>query len=269
MPELPEVETIRRGLERRLCGAKIAEIEIREARLRRPLDVASLRRIVGRTIRSVGRRGKYLLFDVGEGLLWLAHLGMSGQLLLTRVGAPAQPHEHLRVRLEPPGVLVYRDARRFGWMRVGRAEELEELRRLGPEPLGEEADLASLPERLRSSRRSVKAALLDQATVAGIGNIYANEILFRAGIRPFRRGCRLRRDEAARIVRAMREVLAEAIARRGTSFSDYLDSEGAPGAFQHELSVFGREGLPCRRCGCPIRRRVHLGRSTFYCVCQR
>ena len=292
MPELPEVETIRRGLDRRLRGARITRVEIREPRLRRVVDEEALRALVGRRVEGIARRAKYLLADVGEGVVWLMHLGMSGRLLLLPTDAPAGAHEHVRVEFEPsirsrdegrsrwsrlapaehPAklALCYRDPRRFGWMRVARAEELGELAGLGPEPLNGRLRAETLRARLRGTRRDVKAALLDQRVLAGIGNIYANEILFHAGVRPTRRCNRLRSAEIDAIVRATRSVLGEAVARRGTSFSDYFDSDGLPGSFQEVLAVFNRAGQPCRRCNCAIKRRPHGGRSSFYCPgCQR
>ncbi len=265
MPELPEVETIRRGLDAKLRDARISAVTIREPRLRRPIDAAAMNSLVGRRVRGVGRRGKYLLVDLGEEWFWLIHLGMSGSLVLTKAGGPFRPHEHVRVEVEGCGALVYCDPRRFGLMRVGRAEGFQELQGIGPEPLGNGFGGEVLRQRLRATRRSVKIALLDQGVIAGVGNIYANEILFRAGVRPTRRCSRLRRAEIDRIARAAREVLAEAIEGRGTSFSDYRDSDGAPGAFQQSLAVFDRAGEPCRTCETPVRRRMHGGRSSFFC----
>ncbi|MBI2963996.1 MAG: bifunctional DNA-formamidopyrimidine glycosylase/DNA-(apurinic or apyrimidinic site) lyase [Deltaproteobacteria bacterium] len=267
MPELPEVETIRRGLERRLCGARVTRVEIREPRLRRRVDEAALRALVGRRVEAVGRRAKYLLADVGEGLCWLMHLGMSGRLLLVPSGEPPGEHEHVRVEFDRAGSLRYRDPRRFGWMRVARVEELDEIAGLGPEALGAEIGGAALRALLRGTRRDIKAALLDQRVIAGIGNIYANEILFRAGVRPTRRCPRLSGADLDRIARATAAVLGEAVARRGTSFSDYFDSDGLPGTFQDVLAVFDRRGEPCRRCATPIKRRAQGGRSSFYCPC--
>ncbi|MGH7896646.1 MAG: bifunctional DNA-formamidopyrimidine glycosylase/DNA-(apurinic or apyrimidinic site) lyase [Candidatus Binatia bacterium] len=264
MPELPEVETIRRGLDARLRGLTIRGVEVREPRLRRTIDVAALSALSGRRVEAVARRAKYLLVDVGGGWVWLIHLGMSGRLLVLPEGTPAAAHEHVRVDLEGELVLCYRDPRRFGLMRVGRLEEFAELRGLGPEPLDGRL-AATLTSRLRATRRDIKAALLDQRLVAGIGNIYANEILFRAGIRPTRRCFRLTRDEIDAISRATRAVLRAAIHRRGTSFSDYFDSDGIPGTFQQRLRVFDRAGEPCRRCGATVKRRAHGGRSSFYC----
>ncbi|MGH7821993.1 MAG: bifunctional DNA-formamidopyrimidine glycosylase/DNA-(apurinic or apyrimidinic site) lyase, partial [Candidatus Binatia bacterium] len=267
---LPEVETIRRGLERKLVGSTIVGMEVFERRLRRPLDVRSLRSIVGRRVVAVTRRAKYLLLHLGEGVVWLLHLGMSGSVVVARGGGPRGAHEHVRVRFDPEAVLRYSDPRRFGLMRVGREAELVELRGLGVEPLGDGLDASWLHRRLRATRREVKAALLDQRVVAGIGNIYASEILHRAGVRPTRRGVRLRRCETERIAAAIRNVLSEAVERRGTSFSDYFDSDGVPGTFQTVLGVFDRAGLPCPVCGAKVKRRLHGGRSSFYCpACQK
>jgi formamidopyrimidine-DNA glycosylase len=259
------VETIRRGLDANLRGCEILRVTIHERRLRRPIDVARLKTLEGRIVRGVGRRAKYVLIDVGEELIWLLHLGMSGRVLLVPTETPRGGHEHVRVELDGGRALVYRDPRRFGLMRFGLAAELDELRDLGPEPIGNGFDGKALRERLRVTRRDIKAALLDQRLIAGIGNIYANEILFRAGVRPTRRCFRLRLSEIDRIACAVREVLSEAIDLRGTSFSDYLDSDGSPGSYQFELAVFDREDEPCRHCGAKIQRRSHGGRSSFFC----
>ena len=270
MPELPEVETIRRGLERRVRGARIGAVVIRETRLRAPIDVVALAGLEGRTIRAVSRRAKYLLLDVGDDLVWLVHLGMSGRFRVVDADAPLESHEHLRVTLPDVGALTLRDPRRFGLVRIGRLEDFTELHGLGPEPLDEEFDVGALAARLRATHRDVKAALLDQRLVAGVGNIYANEILFRAGVRPTRRSHRMTRAEASRVAAETPLVLHEAVEARGTSFSDYFDVDGVPGSFQSVLWVFDREGQPCRRCGALIRRRFHGGRSSFYCsTCQR
>ncbi len=270
MPELPEVETIRRGLERRVRGARIGDVTVRETRLRAPVDATRLRRLRGRTIREVSRRAKYLLLDVGDDLVWLVHLGMSGRFLLIDANAPFETHEHIRVAIDGVGALAFRDPRRFGLMRLGRLEDFAELGGLGPEPLDDAFDAAALAARLRDTERDVKAALLDQRLVAGVGNIYASEILFRAGVRPTRRGHRLSRVEAARVALETPTVLKQAVELRGTSFSDYFDVDGIPGEFQTLLWVYDREGQPCLRCGTAIRCRVHGGRSSFYCPsCQR
>ena len=270
MPELPEVETIRRGLERNLVGAGIVAVEVREPRLRRVVDRDALGLLVGRRIHAVGRRAKYLLVDVGDDLVWLMHLGMSGRVLLVPGEAPAEEHEHVRVDFDRPLTLRYRDPRRFGWMRLARRDDLEEIAGLGPEPLDGRFAGAAFRGLLRGTRRDIKAALLDQRVVAGIGNIYANEILHLAGVRPTRRCHRVRAEELDAIARATRRVLREAVSRRGTSFSDYFDSDGIPGTFQDVLAVFDRAGEPCRTCRTPIKRRPQGGRSSFYCPsCQK
>jgi formamidopyrimidine-DNA glycosylase len=198
------------------------------------------------------------------------HLGMSGRLLILPGDAPLAAHEHVRVRFADGIVLAYRDPRRFGWMRVAARADLEEIARLGAEPLNGDFGAATLRRGLRATRRDVKAALLDQRVVAGIGNIYANEILFRAGVRPTRRCHRLTDRDIAALARATKAVLTGAVERRGTSFSDYFDSDGIPGTFQDVLAVFDRAGKPCRRCGATIKRRPQGGRSSFYCsTCQR
>ncbi|MEA2624554.1 MAG: formamidopyrimidine-DNA glycosylase [Candidatus Binatota bacterium] len=265
MPELPEVETIRRGLHRRLRGARAIAVEVREPRLRRAIDVERLRELVGRRVSAVERRAKYLLVRLEGGLVWLVHLGMSGRLLVLPAAAPRGDHEHVRVTFDGGFAVAYRDPRRFGLMKLGREEDLVELSGLGPEPL--DGGLAGewLGRKLRATRREVKAVLLDQRVVAGIGNIYASEILFRAGVRPTRRSYRLTRVEVARIIDATREVLDLAIASRGTSFSDYFDVAGERGSFQTRLAVFDRAGQDCVRCRAAIKRRVHGGRSSFYC----
>src|SRR5882724_8493234 len=168
MPELPEVETIRRGLEKNLRGAGIVGVEIREPRLRRVVDEQALARLVGRRIEAVGRRAKYLLIDVGDDLVWLMHLGMSGRVLLVPGEAPVEAHEHIRVDFDRPTTLRYRHPRRFGWMRVARRDELEEIAGLGPEPLDRRFAGKLLHTWLRGTRRDIKAALLDQRVVAGI-----------------------------------------------------------------------------------------------------
>ncbi len=265
MPELPEIETIRRGLDRGLRGARVRRVTIREPRLRRRIDRRSLGLLEGRTIRAVARRAKYLLVDVGDDLTWLLHLGMSGRVLLVPPETAAGAHEHVRVDFYRPIALVYRDPRRFGLMRLGSAVNFAELHALGPEPLDCAFTAESLRASLRATRRDVKSALLDQRLVAGIGNIYVNEILFRSGVRPTRRCPRLRAAEIESIARSTRAVLEEAIERRGTSFSDYFDSDGIPGSFQEVLAVFDREGQPCPRCRAAIKRRAQGGRSSFYC----
>ena len=267
MPELPEVETVRRTLAPRVVGRRIIRVDVRERRLRRRVASDFARRLAGRTIASVGREGKYLLFHLEGGAVWLVHLGMSGCLA---VGLPPQArHSHIDVVLSDGTVLTYNDPRRFGLMLVS-VRPVPEIAALGIDPLSEQFTAEYLRQRCRGRRRPIKNLLMDQAIVAGLGNIYANEILFRAGVRPSRSSGRLRRRELAAIQTATRAVLTEAIDLGGSSISDYRDGEGRPGYFQLRLGVYGRNGQPCPRCAIPIRSRVLAGRSSFYCpACQR
>jgi formamidopyrimidine-DNA glycosylase len=270
MPELPEVETVCRTIAPHVVGQRIAAVRVFERRLRQPIARGFEQRLTGRKIRDVRRRAKYVLLDVGGGdpLLWVIHLGMSGRLV---VGDPPAGLDHVHVTIElGNGVRLYfRDPRRFGVMRLVASEA--ELGALGVEPLGEEFG-ADLLWSLRGRHRgvSVKALLLDQRRIAGLGNIYVNEALFRAGIRPTRRFARLRRADVDRIAEAVRWVLRRAIASRGSSLLDYRDADGNEGEFQRTLRVYDRAGHPCRVCGAPVRRSVLGGRGTFYCPrCQK
>lgn len=270
MPELPEVETLRGGLAGAILGRRITAVAVRERRLRRPLAPGFRAALVGRRIDAVRRRAKYLLLDLDDGTTWLVHLGMSGTLVVLPADAPHRTHTHVVVTLDDGCTLRFHDPRRFGMMRVAPVAALDEIRDLGVEPLGDAFSAELLHRAARRQRRAVKSLLMDQRVVAGLGNIYVNEILFAAGIGPGRRAGRLTRAEAARLVAATVRVLAEAIALRGSSISDYRDERGEPGAFQHSFRVYARGGEPCRCCGTPIRRRVIVGRSSFYCPrCQR
>lgn len=269
MPELPEVETVRRSL-LPVVGRRIREVTVFEPRLRRRVALDFAQRLTHRTIKGIDRRGKYLLFQLGSGETLLAHLGMSGALLLRKLGAPRQLHDHISIDLSGGLQLAYNDPRRFGLMRVGRAEELAELGGLGPDPLADDFSTNTLKALARSRKKPIKNLLMDQRALGGIGNIYANEILFAAGIRPSRQARRLTRAELARLFEATRAVLANAIRLGGSSISDYRDGIGRPGYFQLRLRVYDRTGQPCLRCRTAIRRAVHAGRSSFYCpACQR
>jgi formamidopyrimidine-DNA glycosylase len=269
VPELPEVETLRRGLAAGIVGRRITAVTVRERRLRRPVALNLAAALTGRRIVDVGRRAKYLLIDLDGETTWLVHLGMSGTLVVVAGDAPLVRHTHVVATLDDGRTLRFHDPRRFGLMRVGRAETLDELRLLGVEPLDPSFSAAFLHRTARRQRRAMKSLLMDQRVVAGLGNIYVNEILFEAGVRPGRRTSRLTRAEAERTVAATVRVLAEAIALRGSSISDYRDERGEPGAFQHTFRVYERAGEPCRRCGSPIRRRIIIGRSSYFCsVCQ-
>jgi len=269
MPELPEVETLRRGL-MAIVGRRIAAVWVRERRLRRPIARSFARVLTGRLVTGVRRRGKYLLFDLDDGSVWLVHFGMSGTLVLVPPETPIRTHTHVVVTLDDGRTLRFHDPRRFGLMRVGAAEDLAEIGSLGVEPLDPKFSPCFLYRTARRQHRAVKSLLMDQRLVAGLGNIYANEILFAAGVRPGRRTSLLSRADAARIVAATGGVLAEAIAARGSSISDYRDARGEPGAFQDVFRVYERAGERCGRCGGVIQRRIIVGRSSFYCPrCQR
>jgi len=263
VPELPEVETVCRTIRPHLVGRRIEAVEVRERRLRRPVAADFARRLEGRTVAAVDRRAKYILIDVGDGLRWVVHLGMSGRLCFG-TPPPELTHVHVRVRLEGGGELFYRDPRRFGLMLLSSDEA--DLGIVGIEPLGPDFTAELLWSlRLRHRRVTVKSLLMDQRRVAGVGNIYANEALFEAGIRPSRRVGRMRREEAGRLVESVRSVLERAIEARGSSLLDYRDAEGNPGEFQSSFHVYDRAGEACRRCGTAIRSSVIAGRGTFYC----
>lgn len=268
MPELPEVETVCRTLRPHLVGRRIEHVDVRERRLRRPVDGDLENRLVGRVIRGVRRRAKYILMDVGGGEQWVVHLGMSGRLC---VGLPPAglSHVHVVASLDAGVTLYYRDPRRFGLMLLSRGEE--RLGDLGMEPLGEEFTPGRLIGLRRRHRRvTVKSLLMDSRKVVGVGNIYANEALFEAGIRPTRRYGRVTGREIENLVRAVRAVLRRAIEEGGSSLSDYRDGEGRAGAFQASFRVYDRAGEPCRVCAAIIRGRIVGGRGSFYCPeCQR
>ena len=270
MPELPEVETVRRGLAKTVLGRSIIAVAVHERRLRRPLAPSFASALVDRRIEAVRRRAKYLLLDLDDGAVWLVHLGMTGTLVVVAADAPLRRHTHVVVTLDDGRTLRFHDPRRFGLMKVGHEGELPELASLGVEPLADDFTARMLHATARAQRRAVKSLLMDQGFVAGLGNIYVNEILFAAGVRPRRRTSRVSRVQAERIVAATGAVLGRAIAARGSSISDYRDERGEPGAFQHHFAVYERAGAPCRTCGSAIRRVVIVGRSSYYCpTCQR
>jgi formamidopyrimidine-DNA glycosylase len=270
MPELPEVETVRRGLGPQLTGRRVRAVVVRDSRLRGGVAADFAARLVGRRIETVGRRGKYLLATLDDGRVWLVHLGMTGRLTLASAAAPPERHDHVIVELDDGRLVTYHDPRRFGRMAVVDGAAAAAETGSGLEPLGPEFTAAALFVLTRRRRTSVKALLMDQRRVAGLGNIYVNEILFQAGIRPRRSAGRLTRVECARVVRATRQVLAAAIRAGGSSISDYRDGLGRPGWFQLRHRVYDRAGTPCRRCSTLIRTHTIVGRSTFYCpTCQR
>jgi formamidopyrimidine-DNA glycosylase len=269
MPELPEVETVRRSL-RPIIGARIEAVHVFDARLRRPVAADLAAQLRGRVIHGIARRGKYLVFDLADDTYLLAHLGMSGALLLRHGDVDRAPHDHVRLHFADGRHLTYNDPRRFGILRLGRLAEFRELRNVGPDPLADEFSLAALGALTRGRKKPIKNLLMDQQGLGGIGNIYANEILFCAGIRPGRQARRLTRAELAHLFEAVRAVLRTAVELGGSSISDYRDATGRPGYFQLHLNVYDRAGAPCPHCGTAIKRVVHAGRSSFYCPsCQR
>ncbi|MEO5338222.1 MAG: bifunctional DNA-formamidopyrimidine glycosylase/DNA-(apurinic or apyrimidinic site) lyase [Magnetospirillum sp. WYHS-4] len=270
MPELPEVETVRLGLAPVLEGRVLARVEARRPDLRVPLPDGFAKRLTGRRVVRLGRRAKYLLAFLDDERVWLVHLGMSGRMVVTPSAAPLDKHDHVVVATDAGIEIRFRDPRRFGLMDLVEPGALEAhplLAGLGPEPLDESFDGPVLKGRLAGSRSPLKTALLDQRRVAGLGNIYVCEALFRAGLSPLRDAASVTRRQADILAGAIRDVLAEAVAAGGTSLRDHRQADGELGYFQNELAVYGREGEPCPGCSCRegIRRIVQSGRSTFYC----
>lgn len=271
MPELPEVETTRRGVAPHVSGATISDVVVRDHRLRWPVAEDLPQRLRGRQVSAVDRRAKYLLFRL-DGDTLLLHLGMSGSLRLVPARTPPEPHAHLDLVFSHGQVLRFTDPRRFGSVHLapGDGGSHPLLARLGPEPLGDGFTGEWLYQRSRGRRQAVKAFIMDAATVVGVGNIYAAEALFRAGIHPARAAGRVSRRRYGELAAAVRAVLAEAIDAGGTTLRDFVGSGGRPGYFRQSLSVYGRAGQPCRACGAPLR-LIQVGqRSTCYCSgCQR
>jgi len=270
MPELPEVETTRRGIAPAVRGRRIAGLDLHEARLRWPVDPSLPRRLAGQRIRAVERRAKYLLLRLDRGTL-IIHFGMSGSLRVLPAGTPRRPHDHIDLRLDNGRVLRFNDPRRFGSWHYTTAppEQHPLLRALAPEPFAPEFDGAYLYRISRRRRVAVKQLLMNSRLVTGIGNIYANEALFRARVLPWRPAQRLKLAECARLVRGIRAVLNLAIRSGGTTLRDYVGADGRPGYFRQKLYVYERDGRPCRVCGTPIRKRSQGQRSSYYCpTCQ-
>ncbi|WP_028007144.1 bifunctional DNA-formamidopyrimidine glycosylase/DNA-(apurinic or apyrimidinic site) lyase [Solimonas flava] len=272
MPELPEVETVRRGLEPYVRGRRIARVTVRDARLRWPVPASLAHDAADRRIERIARRGKYLIvtLDSGDRMIW--HLGMTGRLLVLDPAQPLVKHDHVDFLLDGDTLIRFHDPRRFGavlwWSRDENVHPL--LAGMGPEPFDPAFDGDYLFRKSRGRSVAVKNFVMDGHIVVGAGNIYAAESLFRAGIRPTRRAGRLTRADCARLADRIREVLAEAIERGGTTLRDFAGADGASGYFQQELSVYGRDGEPCRVCGTLIKGLVLGGRASCYCPrCQR
>lgn len=280
MPELPEVETVCRGLAPHLEGRVLARVAQRRPDLRFPFPPKFCERLTGRRVAAVRRRAKYILVHLDDGTVLIAHLGMSGRMMITpksHDGEATEPaaHDHVIFETDDGTTITFNDARRFGLMDLTDEAALSEhplLRTLGPEPLGNEFSGPVLAERLAGRMSPIKAALLDQTVVAGLGNIYVSEALFHARLSPKRIAATVTGARAERLATAVRDVLARAIAAGGSSLKDYRQASGELGYFQHQFSVYDREGQPCPGCTCDVaktggvRRIVQSGRSTFYCA---
>lgn len=271
MPELPEVETTRSGIAPHIEGQVVAEVVLRRRKLRYPVPRTLLVELPGQSIEQVQRRAKYLLLRTVAGTL-LIHLGMSGSLRLVPADTPAEKHDHIDVVFDNGQALRLRDPRRFGavlWL-SGDSLTHRLLADLGPEPLSEAFDADYLYRRSRKRKQAVKQFIMDSHTVVGVGNIYASEALYRAGIRPQLAAGRLSRPRCERLVAAIKAVLGEAIQQGGTTLRDFVAGDGKPGYFKQELQVYGRVGEPCRQCAGLIKQLRQGQRASYYCpTCQR
>jgi formamidopyrimidine-DNA glycosylase len=270
MPELPEVETVRARLEPKLVGRRLDHVEIYDARLTRPFDPAEVAaELQGEQVAALNRRGKYLVVQFESGRVLLVHLRMTGQLLHANGGSPPADDAHLRavVRLDDGSDVLYRDMRRFGTWLVVEPGELDPYldARVGGEPLDPDFTARRLAETLAVRRAPIKAALLDQRRLAGVGNIYADEALWRARIHPLRPAGELSADEVRALHRGIRAALNAGIARQGATLSTYRTPDGSRGRMQHEFKVYGRLDEPCERCGTPIEKIRAAGRGTWFC----
>jgi formamidopyrimidine-DNA glycosylase len=288
MPELPEVETVRRGLAPAMEGERFAKVEVRRGDLRWPLPRNFAERLRGKTVEGLGRRAKYLLADLSSGDVLLMHLGMSGSFRVDKDSAPGKyyherskstAHDHVVFHMSNGATVTFNDPRRFGSMKLVSRAKIEHeplLRALGPEPLGNEFDAAMLAKACARKKTSLKAALSDQRVVAGLGNIYVCEALFRARLSPKRRASTIAdrhgkpNERAEKLVDAIKAVLMDAIEAGGSSLRDHRRADGSLGDFQHNFQVYDRKGEPCPCCKGRIKRIVQVGRSTFHCPsCQK
>jgi len=274
MPELPEVETTLRGIEPWIVGEKITEVDVRQRSLRWPIPEEIGDGLVGHRLNSVRRRGKYLLLELHQAGTLLVHLGMSGSLRIVRAVDQGdeswRKHDHVGLSFGSETELRFHDPRRFGcWLYCPPGNLPEEhhslLKDLGPEPLGEDFSEAHLWSRISARKVAIKQLIMNSREVVGVGNIYACEALFLAGISPRRAAGRLTRKQIGQLVEAIRKILGEAIEMGGTTLRDFINAEGEAGYFKQELCVYDREGKPCRECGSPVQRIVQSNRSTFFC----
>ena len=272
MPELPEVETTKLGISPHLIGARITEFIIRRYDLRWPIS-ESLPDLTGQTFVSVSRRSKYLLLETNHAQVILMHLGMSGSLRIISPAEDWKKHDHFAISLSNGLQLRYHDPRRFGAALHIPASEIQThplIKNLGPEPLEKSFTSSHLHTALRKKTIALKTAIMDAKVVVGVGNIYASESLFRAGIHPEMHAHKLTKPKADRLVKAIKEVLTESITQGGTTLRDFLNSDGEPGYFKQRLFVYGRKGEPCRACKTPISHKVLGQRATYWCkTCQK
>ena len=273
MPELPEVETVARGLAKRLERHRLVKVETRRGDLRWPFPKGFAEKLTGRKVIKVRRRAKYIVVELDDGNALLAHLGMSGRMLLSKGRPVLETHDHVIFETDEGWVLRFNDARRFGMMDIVAIDKLERhklIKGIGPEPLGNDFNGPVLAAALKGKKTSIKAAILDQKVVAGVGNIYASEALYRARISPKRMAYTVQGDRAEKLAHAIKVVLNEAVAAGGSSLRDYVQADGELGYFQHKWRVYEKEGQDCPDCAGKVRRIVQGGRSTFYCPsCQR
>ncbi len=271
MPELPEVETVRRGLKPLVCGRRITRVICRVPKLRLPLDPQLDSLISGQRVSSIARRAKYLIFNLDRGSL-LVHLGMSGVLRLVDPDTPLKKHDHVDLELDDGQLLRYNDPRRFGLLLYLQGDPFSHrlLQHLGPEPFGTDLVKDYLYIKSRKRNLAIKAFIMDQKILVGVGNIYASEALFAAGIDPRRAAGTITRKESIKLLQCIQAILAEAISAGGTTLKDFRQSDGKPGYFTQQLQVYGRKGEGCLHCEDPIQQLVQGQRSTFYCGnCQK
>ena len=273
MPELPEVETVVRGLERALSGKRLVRLDLARPDLRSAIPKGLAQRLENRRVERFSRRAKYILMHVEGGGVLIAHLGMSGRLIIVPPGKapPRERHDHAVFHFDDGTELRFNDARRFGLLDYAEEQHLDEhprFKHLGPEPLGNEFNGPTLAKLLKGKKTPIKAALLEQRVVAGLGNIYACEAMYGAELSPRRLARTVQAERAERLAAAIHDVLTRAIAAGGSSLRDYVQTSGELGYFQHHWAVYGKEGEPCPGCDCGkgIKRIVQSGRSTFYCA---
>jgi formamidopyrimidine-DNA glycosylase len=269
MPELPEIETIKRGLQKNITGKRVVHIDVRDSRLRWPVETGKLATaVLNKEILKITRRAKYLLVELEGNQILIMHLGMSGSILLLGQNRTLDKHDHVVFYFDDRSEMRFRDPRRFGMIDTCPASELAShprLKNLGFEPLSETLSGEILHQQASHSKKPIKNTLMDASFIVGVGNIYANEALFAAGIHPLTSSNRLQASDWQRLLAKIQHVLESAIAKGGTTLNDFVNSTGDPGYFQLSLAVYGREAERCVRCGTEVRKIVLVGRSTFFC----